>query len=607
MNLIYCPTTDSSVRGSADESTLPDRLSQLATEVPDRTAYTFLSGRQADELSITYSELHQAVNAMARQLLHDHPGHEKAVLMYEPGLDFIKAFFACLYAGIVAVPINPPHGTRHAGRLDAVMQDSGATLVLTSSTTPRRAGVQAPGSGAQPGSVWVETDTLSLAAGDWVELPAAKASALALLQYTSGSTATPKGVQITHRNIMANQRMIRAAFEHDAQSVVVGWLPHYHDMGLIGNILQPVYVGCRCILMSPMYFLQQPLRWLQAISKYRATTSGGPNFAYDLCARELDPDNCAGLDLSTWSLAFCGAERVHPETLARFERAFSPAGFRRKAFYPCYGLAEATLMATGGLKAARPVVRRFDKVALEQNLAKQVLFRRRRTVELTGCGTALPGEELVIVDPQTLRPCLDEHVGEIWISGANVSQGYWQRPDENRDTFAAFTVDSRGPFFRTGDLGFLQKGELFVTGRMKELIIIRGQNIFPNDIELHVSTCDPELRPLSCIAFSIDVQGEEQLVILAESNKRRMSDRDRVIAKIQQTVVETYGIRADHIDVLDPLRLPRTSSGKLQRLLCKKSHLEGLAAVASAAPEAASAVGADRTSTTGSAAKDWAG
>ena len=557
--------------------TLVARLQDLAAAQPERLAYTFLSGKTLQETQLSYAELDATARQLAAELLL--LGHDKAILLYEPGLEFIQAFFGCLYAGVVAIPVNLPHRTDRFTRCCAIAADSGAGLVLGPAAIRPRLPDELFQSGAHGQLQWLATDTLTTEPLTSTDLPELQPAALALLQYTSGSTATPKGVMISHANIMANQHMIQIGFGHSAETVVVGWLPHYHDMGLIGNILQPIYAGCRCILMAPMYFLQKPLRWLQAISHYKATTSGGPNFAYELCAREINPADCVGLDLSSWTLAFCGAERVHPDTIQRFSAAFKSIGFRRQAFYPCYGLAEATLIASGGHKTAPPVILRFAKADLEQHRARRSWWPGGRSIALTGCGLGLGAEQLLIVNPESASPLPVGQVGEIWLQGPNIAAGYWQKSEENLRDFQAYTADGRGPYFRSGDLGFLHQGELFVTGRCKELIIIRGQNIYPHDVEKLVTACDPALRPLSCIAFTVTQADSEQLVVLAESKQRRLQNVAEIQGKIQQVLVDEYGVSASHIGILAPLQLPRTSSGKLQRLLCREQYLAQLHAV----------------------------
>jgi len=574
VNLTSLPTAKPPHSGKPQDSLIVNRLIELARSKPDRICYTFLTGIHGDEEQISYGELDLAARSLASHFrLYSHE-HDLAVLLYQPGLDFIKAFFACLYAGIVAIPVNSPQRRNQASKLEFIIRDSGARLVLSTSSLRDSLPDWMSQETGNADIVLLETDLLEQAHIDPASLPDLSPDDLALLQYTSGSTSNPKGVVIDHGNILANQKMIYDCFEHSAESVVVGWLPHYHDMGLIGNIMQPIFAGCRCILMSPMYFLQKPVRWMETIDKYRATTSGGPNFAFDLCARAIEKSDIRHLDLSSWTLAFCGAERIYPDTLKRFARAFKPCGFDLRAIYPCYGLAEVTLIASGGDKKAKPIVRHFDQFLLGKNVAKSVFRKTKNTISLVGCGRALGEEELIIVDPESLQKQADRNTGEIWMRGDNIARGYWKKPDETDITFNAFTGDGSGPYYRSGDLGFIFDGELFITGRLKELIIVRGQNIYPHDVELMVTTCDDELRPLSCVAFAVDTDAGEELVILAESKKRRPENKAEIIRKIQERVIEECGVSASHVEIVRPLGLPRTSSGKLQRILCKQQYLE---------------------------------
>jgi acyl-CoA synthetase (AMP-forming)/AMP-acid ligase II len=574
VNLTSPPTAKPLHSGKPENSLIVNRLIELASNRPDQNCYTFLTGIHGDEELISYGELDLAARSLASHFrLYCH-GHDLAVLLYQPGLDFIKAFFACLYAGIVAVPVNLPRRKNQATGLEFVIRDSGARLVLSTSSLKDSLPDWISQNTGDADVVLLETDLLEQAYIDPVSLPDRSPNDLALLQYTSGSTSNPKGVVIDHGNILANQKMIYNSFEHSEETVVVGWLPHYHDMGLIGNIIQPIFAGCRCILMSPMYFLQRPIRWMETINKYRGTTSGGPNFAFDLCAREIDNSDIRHLDLSSWTLTFCGAERIYPDTLKRFAQAFKSCGFNVRAFYPCYGLAEVTLIATGGDKKAKPIVRHFDQSLLGKNVAKSVFRKRKNTISLVGCGKALGEEELIIVNPGSLQKQADMKIGEIWMRGDNIARGYWKQPDETDITFNAFSRDGSGPYYRSGDLGFIFDDELFVTGRLKELIIVRGQNIYPHDVELMVTTCDDDLRPLSCIAFAVDTDMGEELVILAESKKRRPQNKSEIVQKIQERVIDECGVSASHVEIVGPMRLPRTSSGKLQRILCKQQYLE---------------------------------
>lgn len=420
----------------------------------------------------------------------------------------------------------------------------------------------------------------------------------------------PRGVKLTHGNLLYNLALIHRCFGHTPESRGVIWLPPYHDMGLIGGILQPLYGGFPVTLMSPFAFLQRPFRWLQAISRTRATTSGGPNFAYDLCAHKITPEQRAILDLSCWEVAFSGAEPVHAETLDRFVEVFEPCGFRREAFYPCYGLAEATLIVSGGLKGTLPTVYSVRGSALQQNQVIESSYPdsfKRDTQKLISCGRSLPGQKIIIADLESLTLGSPNQVGEIWVSGPSVAQGYWNRPEETKQTFEAYLADTgQGPFLRTGDLGFLKNGELFVTGRLKNLIILGGRNYYPQDIEQTVEQSHPALRQGCCAAFSIDHEGEERLVIVAEVEhpydlRRFRQTKEKknthtpcqlpdqhstpthrlpwsakeVVGAIRQAVAENHELHIHVVLLLKANSIPKTSSGKIQHYACRAGFLAG--------------------------------
>jgi natural product biosynthesis luciferase-like monooxygenase protein/FkbM family methyltransferase len=434
---------------------------------------------------------------------------------------------------------------------------------------------QTSGSAKLPALQWLTTNNLDISIASQWRSERLPGESLAFIQYTSGSTATPKGVMLTHDNLLQNQRMIQLAFEQTEHSIILGWLPLYHDMGLIGNVLQSMYCGARCILMSPLSFLQKPARWLQAISRYGATTSGGPNFAYDLCVRKIGLQERASLDLRTWTVAFNGAEPIREDTIDRFCAAFEPCGFRREAFFPCYGLAEATLFVSGGPKSASPVVARVKRAALEMNAGVGADGVDENVTSFVGSGRTGLEQEIRIVDPVSLRERPAGLSGEIWVAGPHVAQGYWGRPEESESTFRAYVADTlAGPFLRTGDLGFMREGELFVTGRLKDLIIIRGRNYFPHDIELTVELSHDNLRPGGGAAFSIDLLGEEHLVVVQEVDRHRNTDLQTVIGAIRQAVTEEYELQAHAIVLIKAGKLPKTSSGKVQRHACRASFLE---------------------------------
>jgi acyl-CoA synthetase (AMP-forming)/AMP-acid ligase II/acyl carrier protein len=546
-------------------NTLIELLRGRAESQPDKTAYTFLLDGETDETSLTYDELDQRARAIATHLQNLNCKDQPVLLLYPPGLEYIAAFFGCLYAGAIAVPVYPPTSRRSLPRLWSIIKDARPRVALTTAQIVSSLGeseLQA-----------LMTDTLDLAAAsDWQQSKQ-PSDALAFIQYTSGSTATPKGVVLTHDNLLHNQRMIQTAFGQSEQSIIVGWLPLYHDMGLIGNVLQSMYCGARCVLMSPLSFLQRPARWLNAISRYEATTSGGPNFAYDLCVRKIGAEEREQLDLRSWTVAFNGAEPIRHGTIDRFVAAFEPCGFRREAFFPCYGLAEATLFVSGGLISALPVVAKVKRSALETN--EVVAASDQDAVSLVGSGRSWLDQEIRIVDPVSLRECRPGVIGEIWVAGPHVAPYYWNRPEETAATFKAYIANSSaGPFLRTGDLGFMQAGELFVTGRSKDLIIIRGRNYFPQDIELTAESSHASLRAGGGAAFSVDVSGEERLVVLHEVDRHHDSDLTNVIGAIRQAVTEEFELQVYAVALLKPGSLPKTSSGKIQRHDCKARFLQ---------------------------------
>ncbi|MFZ6028539.1 MAG: amino acid adenylation domain-containing protein [Chloroflexota bacterium] len=557
-------------------STIVDLVQMRALKQPERCAYIFLEDGENEESALTYGELDQAARKVAVRLQAIGHSGDRVLLLYPPGLEYIAAFYGCLYAGKAVVPSYPPRLNRPDARLQIIATDSRAAIALTTTSIlqdVKRRFTYAPELSAIQ---WLATDTPMDAGPENWQKPELSPHSLAFLQYTSGSTANPKGVMLTHENLLSNSRMICTGFEHTPESKGVIWLPPYHDMGLIGGILQPLYVGFPTVLMSPTAFLQSPIRWLRAISRYQATTSGGPNFAYDLCVEKTSPEQLANLDLSHWDLAFTGAEPVREGTLERFSEAFGPCGFRREAFYPCYGLAEATLIVSGGKKSTLPRVKEFDKLALEQNHATDAGTNKANAQALVGCGNSFAGQQIAIVNPQTCLRCETNQIGEIWVAGPSVAKGYWDKPRESAETFQAYLSGTKeGPFLRTGDLGFIKDGELFVTGRLKDLIIIRGRNLYPQDIELAVEQSHPGLRPGGCAAFPVDVSGQERLVIVQELERHyRRADPEEIFQSIRQTVAEAFTVQVHSIVLINPGSLPKTSSGKVQRHACRKAFIE---------------------------------
>ncbi len=566
-------------------STLVDLLTYRSQHQPNTIAYTFLEDGETLEANLTFAQLAQQAQTIGATLQRLQATGERVLLLYPSGLDYIAAYFGCLYAGAIAVPMYPPHLRRTTDRLHTIVDDAQATVALTTSDllpNLKLWSAQFPSCSALH---WLSTDTIAETADTSWQTPAIDSDTIAFLQYSSGSTATPKGVMVSHGNILHNQQLLKHAYEHTDQTVYVSWLPLYHDMGLIGNILQSLYLGCRCVFMSPTAFLQRPARWLQAISRYRATTSGGPNFAYDLCIRKVTAQQCAGLDLSSWDLAFNGAEPIRAETLDAFVHRFGLYGFRRETFYPGYGLAEATLIVSGGQKSHPPVLKTIDKTALTQNRVVVTHPGARDSQTLVSAGKALLDQRIVIVDPLTHIPCAPEQIGEIWIAGPSVAQGYWNRTRPTHITFRAHLADTNdGPFLRTGDLGFIHQGDLFITGRSKDVIIIRGHNHYPQDIELTVEQSHTILRPNCGAAFSIEVDGEERVVVVQEIERSAQSAYRKQLGKsanldvtraIRRAVTEAHGVQVHAIVLLRTGSLPKTSSGKIQRHACKTAFLAG--------------------------------
>lgn len=563
----------------SDIQTLIDLARYRAAHSPDQLAYRFLPNGEADDDTITYAVLDQRARAIAALLQDRNLFRERVLLFFQPGLEYIVAFLGCLYAGAIAVPAYPPRRNQKMTRIESIVSNCQATAVLTSDAILSNLADRLDPSGPLGSLNWLITDHLEINGTPHWHPPSLQSDDLAFLQYTSGSTGDPKGVMVTHANILNNSESIYRFFGHSTDSHALGWLPPYHDMGLIGSILQPLYGGFLGTLFPPVYFLQRPIRWLQAISTYGATTSGGPNFAYDLCVQKVKPEDLAGLDLSRWSVAFNGAEPVRHQTLERFAETFSPCGFKPEAFYPCYGMAETTLIISGGLPAALPKTHSFDGIALEKGQSKSLDPKHESAKTLVSSGRQQEDERLLIVDPESCRICPDGTVGEIWVSGPSIAKGYWGQPDRTAQTFHACLAETgEGPFLRTGDLGFLQDGELFVTGRIKDLIIIRGQNHYPQDIELTVEQSHPSLSAGSGAAFTVvDVQGNEHLVVVQEVERSflRKLDIADTIKAIKTAVALEHNLQAYAIALLKPGGIPKTSSGKVRRHACRLAFLSG--------------------------------
>jgi natural product biosynthesis luciferase-like monooxygenase protein len=555
--------------------TLVDLLCRRASEQPDRLAYSFLADGEIEEHRMTYGDLDRRARSIAALLQSLNAACERVLLLYPPGLDYIAAFFGCLYAGAIAVPVYPPRQNKTLSRIAAIIADAQPAMALTTSHLLARVRPLLATDSGLNSMRWeaVEGDAGG-AQSEWRER-LITGETLAFLQYTSGSTGAPRGVMLSHHNLLHNSALLRRSFEYTEESYCVSWLPMYHDMGLIGGVLQPLYGGFPCALMSPVSFLRRPIRWLETISSRKATLSGGPNFAYELCVRRVTSEELASLDLRGWRTAFNGAEPIRAETIDRFAEVFAPCGFRRETFFACYGLAEATLIVSGGRNSGQPLIKRFHARELEKNRAIESVSEDDDARPLVGCGRSILDTQVIIVNPERLTRCSPEEVGEVWVSGASIARGYWNRVAETNKTFRAFTSDTlEGPFLRTGDLGLLQNGELFITGRLKDLIIIRGLNHYPQDIELTVERSHPSLRPGCGAAFSVEVNGEERLVIVQEID-RHQADSSAILDRIRRSVTEEHELQPFAAVLVKPGSLPKTSSGKLQRRACRTAFLNG--------------------------------
>jgi acyl-CoA synthetase (AMP-forming)/AMP-acid ligase II/acyl carrier protein len=556
-------------------------LMHQAQAIPDRPAFTFLSD-DGSETTFTYCELDDRARRIAALLMeHASPG-EPVALVYPAGIDFVAAFFGCIYAGMLAVPSTYPKPRRPMPRLASIIKDCSARVALTTAQTIETLDLPRLGPEIQQLD-WQSTDDLPAnSAGGW-NAPDIREIDLAFLQYTSGSTSAPKGVMVSHANLMHNLEMIRRGFTTDASTgaphdrTAVAWLPAYHDMGLIGGVLEGVYVGSHTVLMAPATFLQRPIRWLRAMSDYQGVVSGAPNFAYELCASKISPEQCADFDLSHWKVALSGAEPIRPETIERFARAFEPCGFSIEAFYPSYGLAEGTLLSAGKYGPARPTVRRFHRAQLEKHRVVPASHPAEGVQSLAGCGAAMLDQEIVIVDPQSRRACPPNQVGEIWLSGPSVAQGYWNRDEQTERDFRAKVIGRpKQDFLRTGDLGFLHDGELFVTGRLKDVIIIRGRNHYPQDIEQTAAEAHPALRTGGGAAVALNIDGEERLLVVHEINRTdRNAGMDEVIRAIRAAVAQQHEVKVYAVALIRQASLPLTTSGKTQRHLCREQFEAG--------------------------------
>ena len=561
---------------SPPRTNLVEQVRYWASAQPEKLAFRFLTRvEENEESTLTYAELDQRARAIAAKLVSMGMVGQRALMLYPPGLEFVEAFMGCYYAGVIPVPAYPPRRNRNMSRITAISKDAQAAIALTVDSVISR-GDDVVGNSPHLRSIqWLPTEKIPTElASDWAK-PKMSGGDLGLIQYTSGSTGTPKGVMLTHQNLMANCAMISHAFGLQHDTVGLSCLLTYHDMGLIGGVLNTMFLGMDMTLMSPVMFLTRPLRWLEAISDYGVTVSGGPNFAYRWCIKKVKHEECETLDLSAWSVAFNGAEPVRADILEEFSKKFEPYGFRHTAHYPCYGMAETSLIVTGGNHKEPPVFGTFDRTELAKHMVKPVPEDHENSYRLVGCGQVIPTEEVIIVDPDKCIKLTDGRIGEIWIDSPSSGLGYWNRERETEDVFHGRLKQDNGKLYvRSGDLGFFNNGELFVTGRLKDMIVIRGVNRYPQDIESTVENCDNRLRSGGAAAFAVDHWDREHLVVVCEVERRRGSEWEPVLDQIKRAVIAEHDIPPDAVVLVRHNSVPKTSSGKVQRHACRQQFID---------------------------------
>jgi acyl-CoA synthetase (AMP-forming)/AMP-acid ligase II len=551
-------------------------LAYRAEEMPDEAAFLLVEHGQEDQ-TMTFLDLHRKAQDVAALLLERMPSTGRALLLFPPGLDYVCALYGCFQAGIVAVSAPPPQPNRlhrTLPRLEAIAADAEISAVLTADFI-REAADSFFKEGPLTEVQWIATDTAP--EGGEVEVARPPLSEMAFLQYTSGSTRDPRGVVLSHENLMSNSNLITDALGHIPNGLRKGlsWLPPYHDMGLIGGVLQPVHAGGLCVLLSPLAVIKKPARWLEAMSKYRVTSCGAPNFAYDLCVRRIDEETCERLDLSDWEVAFNGAEPIRADTIEAFCEKFGPCGFKRDTFQTGYGLAEATLMVTSADKDQVPTLLEVDTCALEDGFVRRSAGQGPSKT-IASSGSPFEGSKLVIVDADKGCCLEDGEVGEIWFSGPGVALGYWRDPKETAEVFEArLPGDPDTRYLRTGDLGAMVDGELYVIGRTKELIIVNGRNIYPHDIEFSAEAASTLLRSHCSAAFELEVDGEIRIGILLEANVGETADYEQIVAGVRRQVASDLDLPLYWIGLCGPGTVPKTTSGKIQRRLCKAMMEDG--------------------------------
>ncbi|MBI5933700.1 MAG: fatty acyl-AMP ligase [Chloroflexi bacterium] len=555
-------------------------LQRRAQETPDHLSHMLLGASEAENQSMTYRQMDAAVREMAAYLQSVAEPGQRALLVYPTSLEFIVAMYGCLYAGIIPIPTNPPGMNRSAQRLEAIAKDARARLVLTTPEYQHAFMSEAEQFPDFAALVWVTREAIQAAEARSLQIPEITPQSVAFMQYTSGSTNIPKGVIISYRNLSYNAHAIRETrkFELNEESTALNWAPLFHDMGLLVSVFQTVIDRTPSLMMTPIMFMQNPVSWLRNIHKYRVTASGAPNFAYELCINKIPVEKCEGLDLSSWKLAYNSAEPVRAETQEAFAKKFAPFGFRHESFAPCYGLAEATLEVSAYTNESKTITLTIKRNDFEEGKVTPTEDTGKSdTLTMVSSGAPLADLKVVIADPKARHARAKNEVGEVWIAGGNIAEGYWNRPEDSKHTFGAHIVGSHeGPFLRTGDLGFLHNGHLYITGRLKDLLIVRGRNYYPQDVEMTVEKTHPALRAGGGAAFAISENDVEQLIVVHETQRREIEgvDWQDVIKTIRANIAREHGIRAHAVILIRRATVAKTSSGKIQRNEMKRRFLE---------------------------------
>ena len=561
--------------------TLVHHLSWMAETKTDWHACSFLKEDMTEGKRLSFTELNDRARAVGAALQHRCTRGDRVLLLFPPGLDFVSAFLGCLYAGVIAVPTPSPDAlglSRGLSRLRAIAGDAQASLFLTTSRLVDSKRYGADWSLDELKVPLMALEQIESTQSECYREVSLKGQDLAYLQYTSGSTSSPKGVMITHDNVMSQCEEFSQAGNYDDESISINWMPHFHDYGLIKGILVPLYVGIPAYLMAPYTFLKRPIAWLEAISRLGGTHSGSPNFAYDYCVRKTSLAQRASLNLQSWRMASCGAEPVRKETIENFISTFQPYGFRREAIRPGYGLAEFTLMVSITHQFSFPYWEELNGRVLETGtIRKDSTFDSFSPRSVVGCGRVSPNTHIEIVNPRTLIRCPPDQVGEIWVAGPSVAKGYWNRTEDTQETFGAFLAETgEGPFLRTGDLGFIKGGELYVTGRLKDLIVIHGMNHYPQDIEQSVECSHPSFRLGKSVALSVDLETEERLVVVQEIHRNAGNFVvEELAGLIRQNVMDQHDLQVYAVVFVSAGSIPKTTSGKIQRHACRASYLRG--------------------------------